>query len=222
MNIPETARLANGHLNKCLPSRGLRRGHFAWPYESTQVPSARDTRSSRSQYIEREGSEGRLGLELPNRMVSGDTEDAEDDPPTRWSYKFGENISCFTTAGTGGVRVYAGPLRLLAYEVFTRLNAKGLKCDLVTGDEMQVSDDGEARMTSCTVEMVPQGRLVDVAVIDEIQMLGNKQRGWAWTQALLGVRAKEVHLCGEERAVPCCESWQSQWVIDSRSTTTSG
>ena len=98
--------------------------------------------------------------------------------------------------------VYAGPLRLLAYEVFTRLNAKGLKCDLVTGDEMQVSDDGEARMTSCTVEMVPQGRLVDVAVIDEIQMLGNKHRGWAWTQALLGVRAKEVHLCGEERAVP--------------------
>ena len=98
--------------------------------------------------------------------------------------------------------IYAGPLRLLAYEVYTRLNAKGIKCDLVTGDEMQMSDDGEGHMTSCTVEMVPQGRGVDVAVIDEIQMLGNKQRGWAWTQALLGVRAKEVHVCGEERAVP--------------------
>lgn len=39
--------------------------------------------------------------------------------------------------------------------------------------------------------------LVDVAVIDEIQMIQNPQRGWAWTRALLGVQAKEIHLCGE-------------------------
>ena len=30
----------------------------------------------------------------------------------------------------------------------------------------------------------------------------SNERGWAWTQAFLGVQAKEVHLCGEERTVP--------------------
>ena len=98
--------------------------------------------------------------------------------------------------------LYAGPLRLLAYEVYTRLNAKGIKCDLLTGDEMHVDEDNESSMTSCTVEMVPTGRNFEVAVIDEIQMLANKERGWAWTAALLGLKAREVHLCGEERTVP--------------------
>lgn len=41
----------------------------------------------------------------------------------------------------------------------------------------------------------------DVAVIDEIQMLSNSSRGYAWTRAFLGVAAKEVHLCGEESAL---------------------
>lgn len=99
--------------------------------------------------------------------------------------------------------VYAGPLRLLAHEVYMRLNAKGHRCSLITGDERRAADDNpEAPKLSCTVEMVPLSIPFEVAVIDEIQMLGSEDRGWAWTQALLGVIAKEVHLCGEERAVP--------------------
>lgn len=103
--------------------------------------------------------------------------------------------------------VYAGPLRLLAHEVYTRMIAKGKNCALVTGEERRVPDTTELEnpdqfMTSCTVEMMPLNSPLDVAVIDEIQMIGNAERGWAWTQALLGVRAKEVHLCGEERTVP--------------------
>ena len=98
--------------------------------------------------------------------------------------------------------IYAGPLRLLAHEVYTRLNAKGKLCDLVTGDEKIMQSGDKAQMKSCTVEMVPLNTNVDVAVIDEIQMIGHKDRGWAWTQALLGLKAKEVHLCGEERSVP--------------------
>lgn len=97
--------------------------------------------------------------------------------------------------------VYAGPLRLLAHEVYTRLNAKGKACDLVTGDEVRESDENEKAMVSCTVEMTPLGREVDVAVLDEIQMISSEERGWAWTQAFLGVRAHEVHLCGEARTI---------------------
>lgn len=99
--------------------------------------------------------------------------------------------------------LYAGPLRLLAHEVYTRLNAKGKPCSLTTGDDRQLPDgDMEAKMISCTVEMVPLNFDLDCAVIDEIQMIGNSERGWAWTQAFLGLKAKELHLCGEERVVP--------------------
>ena len=100
--------------------------------------------------------------------------------------------------------VYAGPLRLLAHEIYQRLNAKGKTCDLITGDEIITKNspsDGPG-MQSCTVEMIPLNTTFDVAVIDEIQMMGHQQRGWAWTQALLGLKARELHLCGEERTVP--------------------
>lgn len=97
--------------------------------------------------------------------------------------------------------IYAGPLRLLAHEVYDRLNAKRIKCNLLTGD-VKIIESLDVEMTSCTVEMVPVDREVEVAVVDEIQMIGDLERGWAWTQALMGLKAKEVHLCGEARVVP--------------------
>lgn len=103
------------------------------------------------------------------------------------------------SASTG---IYGGPLRLLAHEVFRRLNTLGKPCNLVTGDERVILDSGEVNMSSCTVEMVPINVGVEVAVIDEIQMIAHQERGWAWTQALLGVQAQELHLCGEVRVVP--------------------
>ncbi|KAJ3297842.1 RNA helicase [Rhizoclosmatium sp. JEL0117] len=96
--------------------------------------------------------------------------------------------------------VYSGPLRLLAHEVYERLNIAGAACNLLTGEERRESDGIEK--WACTVEMTPLNREVDVAVIDEIQMIGDEQRGWAWTQAVLGVRAREIHLCGEATVIP--------------------
>jgi len=32
-------------------------------------------------------------------------------------------------------------------------------------------------------------------------MVRDQQRGWAWTRALLGVAANEVHVCGEGAAI---------------------
>lgn len=102
--------------------------------------------------------------------------------------------------------IYAGPLRLLAHEVYTRFKAKGKRCALVTGEEQRIPDGDESYFAACTVEMTPLNGRVDVAVIDEIQMIGDEQRGWAWTQAVLGVQAKELHLCGEERTVPLIQA----------------
>lgn len=102
--------------------------------------------------------------------------------------------------------VYAGPLRLLAAEVYHRLRAKGLPCALITGEEVRIPEDTDQYFSSCTVEMVPLNKKFDVAVIDEIQMIGNDDRGNAWTNAFLGVQAKEVHVCGEERTVSLLEN----------------
>ncbi|KAH3973440.1 hypothetical protein HBH98_093940 [Parastagonospora nodorum] len=98
--------------------------------------------------------------------------------------------------------IYLGPLRLLAHEVYTRLNAKGKSCALITGEEQRIPEGDAPLMYSCTVEMAPLNSRFDVAVIDEIQMISHKERGWAWTQAFLGLPAKEIHLCGEARTVP--------------------
>ena len=49
-----------------------------------------------------------------------------------------------------------------------RLNADGLDCDLVTGQE-RVEVPG-AQHVACTVEMASTTNVVEVAVIDEIQV----------------------------------------------------
>ncbi|KAI8390268.1 P-loop containing nucleoside triphosphate hydrolase protein [Blakeslea trispora] len=97
--------------------------------------------------------------------------------------------------------IYCGPLRLLAHEIFDKMNTKGIPCNLLTGEERREVAP-YAPLTSSTVEMANLNRTMDVAVIDEIQMIGDADRGWAWTQALLGLQAKEIHLCGEASAVP--------------------
>ncbi|KAI0395888.1 P-loop containing nucleoside triphosphate hydrolase protein [Xylariaceae sp. FL0594] len=112
-------------------------------------------------------------------------------------------LKALENAKTG---IYAGPLRLLAHEVYTRFLAKGKDCALITGEEQRIPTHTDIYYKSCTVEMTPVNQVVDVAVIDEIQMIGDADRGWAWTQAFFGVQAKEVHLCGEERAVELIQS----------------
>ena len=73
---------------------------------------------------------------------------------------------------------YLAPLRLLALEGRDRLVARGVPCSLLTGEE-NVPAPG-ARAVSSTIEMVDTGTPIDVAVIDEAQMIFDPSRGWAW------------------------------------------
>lgn len=153
--------------------------------------------------------------------------------------------------------VYCGPLRLLAEEIFEKLNNENVKCNLVTGqkivlmdamneefedepeetvpdiglkdlenffdeesiDEIVIKkeDDNEelddtqfwqgfahrssVKHVSCTIEMADLRTPVECALIDEYQMLADQDRGWAWTNAILGIPAKEVHLCGDMSSI---------------------
>ncbi|XP_070825449.1 ATP-dependent RNA helicase SUPV3L1, mitochondrial [Chaetodon trifascialis] len=99
--------------------------------------------------------------------------------------------------------VYCGPLKLLAHEIFEKSNTAGVTCDLVTGDERTFMDpEGRAAgHVACTIEMCSVTTPYEVAVIDEIQMIRDPSRGWAWTRALLGLCAEEIHVCGEPAAI---------------------
>lgn len=99
--------------------------------------------------------------------------------------------------------VYCGPLKLLAHEIFEKSNNAGVPCDLVTGEE-RTFVDSEGRQSghvACTIEMCSVNTPYEVAVIDEIQMIKDLSRGWAWTRALLGLCAEEIHVCGESAAI---------------------
>lgn len=104
--------------------------------------------------------------------------------------------------------VYLAPLRLLAMEIRDRLMEAGVPCNLVTGEERQMIPG--AQHTACTVEMMNPSHMVEVAIIDEIQMLQDEARGYAWTSALIGAPAKQVFVCGANSVTaPCIRAIQS-------------
>ena len=94
--------------------------------------------------------------------------------------------------------IYLGPLRLLAAEQYDLLNREGIPCSLVTGEE-QILIPG-SRVQSSTVEMADLRAHYDVAVIDECQLIGDRNRGGAWTAAILGLCADEIHACASPDA----------------------
>jgi len=99
--------------------------------------------------------------------------------------------------------VYLAPLRLLALENYERLqnarpHGKEIKVSLITGEERRIAED--ATHVASTVEMLDTRTPVEVAVIDEIQMLADRDRGAAWTAAVCGAPASTVFLVGAPEA----------------------
>lgn len=89
--------------------------------------------------------------------------------------------------------LYLAPLRLLALEIYDKLNSLNVPCNLKTGEEEIIVQN--ATHTSSTVEKVDLNNEYEVVVIDECQMLEDPQRGAAWTRAILGTYAREIHVC---------------------------
>lgn len=99
--------------------------------------------------------------------------------------------------------VYLAPLRLLALENYERLqnarpHGKEIAVSLITGEERRIAEG--ATHVASTVEMLDTKTPVEVAVIDEIQMLADRDRGAAWTAAVCGAPASTVFLVGAPEA----------------------
>lgn len=112
----------------------------------------------------------------------------------------GKTYAAMNELAKGKTGVYLAPLRLMAQEGQESLFDRKVLANLVTGEE-QKKYDGASHVSS-TVEMCNMTKPVDVAVIDEIQMISDDSRGWAWSQALVGVPAKHVVLVGSEESLP--------------------
>ena len=88
---------------------------------------------------------------------------------------------------------YLGPLRLLALEMFDKINAAGIPCSMLTGEESIPVEN--AQIVSSTIELCDTRRHFKTAVIDEAQLIADPGRGASWLKAICLVDAEVVHIC---------------------------
>ena len=134
----------------------------------------------------------------------------------------GKTYAGFQRLRMAGSGVYLAPLRLLALEAQETLLEAGLNCGLSTGEE-EDQQEGDTHVAA-TAEKLDMKRYWDVAVVDECQMISDSQRGYAWTRAILGVLAPEIHLCAAPEAenllIRLIESCGDSWEVEVHQRTT--
>ncbi|MDD5717364.1 MAG: helicase-related protein [Sulfuricurvum sp.] len=110
----------------------------------------------------------------------------------------GKTYTAFQHLQRAGTGYYLAPLRLLALEGYEDLREHGVSASLITGEEQLLDDD--ATHISSTIEMLNFEVEVDCCVIDEVQMIDDRDRGWAWANAIIGAPAKTVIMTGSPNA----------------------
>lgn len=98
---------------------------------------------------------------------------------------------------------YLGPLRLLALEMYDKVNASGIPCSMITGEESLITEDAE--IISSTIELCDTKKHFKTAVIDEAQLIADPFRGAAWLKAICLVDADVVHICMAPEALDYIE-----------------
>jgi ATP-dependent RNA helicase SUPV3L1/SUV3 len=112
----------------------------------------------------------------------------------------GKTYHALNTLAEGASGVYLAPLRLLALEGQEELEKRGRPTTFLTGEERDIREG--ATFWSSTIEMLNFDRVVDTVVVDEVQLLADTERGWAWSAAVVGAPAKQIVMTGSPDAVP--------------------
>ena len=105
-------------------------------------------------------------------------------------------------AGDNGA--YLAPLRLLALEGQEEIEKRGHVASYLTGEERDIRP--EARFIASTIEMLNPSAEYDTVVIDEVQLLTDRDRGWAWCQALVGAAGKRIIMTGSPDCIPLVQA----------------
>lgn len=117
----------------------------------------------------------------------------------------GKTYAAMERLSQGESGSYLAPLRLLALEGQEALQGRGVPCSLITGEERKLVRG--ASFVASTVEMADFSNIVDCAVVDEGQMLADKDRGWAWTAAICAVPARELVIVAAPEARGLIEAY---------------
>ena len=113
------------------------------------------------------------------------------------TYQALENLCAEYELDSEGIYVYAGPLRMLAFEVYQKLVARygEEEVGFITGEE---AINPEARLIAVTTEMAPmEGSSI---VLDEAHWIADESRGDHWTQLLVGGRYDSFHIAAAAEA----------------------
>lgn len=94
---------------------------------------------------------------------------------------------------------YLAPLRLLALEIYEKLNSENIPCSLMTGEEEIIIPN--AQIKSCTIEMLNENEYYDLIIVDEYQMYCDPQRGSAWYKTFINADCNHFILIGAENAL---------------------
>lgn len=112
----------------------------------------------------------------------------------------GKSYTALNALANAKSGIALAPLRLLAHEFREALTSRNVPTSLTTGEERII--DPTAKHLAATVEMCPFHNPVDVAIIDEAQMLIDPDRGAAWTAAIMGVPARHIFILGAADCIP--------------------
>lgn len=121
----------------------------------------------------------------------------------------GKTYNAVEALKSSGCGAYLGPLRLLALEMFDKINAAGVPCSLLTGEESIPTEN--AQVVASTIELCDFKAHYKVAVIDEAQLVTDNDRGSSWFSAICRVNADEVHICLAPEALDFVESLVAQF-----------
>ena len=112
----------------------------------------------------------------------------------------GKTYRGFNELVLGESGAYLSPLRLLALEGQEEIEKRGKQCSLLTGEEMEIK--AGSPFVASTIEMANLDQWIDCALIDEVQIILDKNRGWAWSQAIIGIPAKKLIMTGSPECLP--------------------
>lgn len=113
------------------------------------------------------------------------------------TYQALENLCAEFEANPQGRYVYSGPLRMLAYEVYTKLSNRYGKesVGFITGEE---SVNPDAPILAATVEMTPMTG--DVVIVDEAHWILDTERGHYWTRLLAAGDYRRMDIIAAQEA----------------------
>ncbi len=83
----------------------------------------------------------------------------------------------------------------LSYEIYEALKSTK-RCDFIS-EEFSYLDNDSTHCT-CIISMCDLSKSYKLAVIDEFHLISDEIKGFSYTNALLGLKCEEIHICIDE------------------------